>query len=149
MSLLDFVRIINANQNFKIHDDFKFVGFEDMTFEAMDADVALPTSMEIFAEVKISYDGEPPESYKALNLIIGDWVEKNVDTLSDIIHSKLKEHVEKNYPDSDTKELDDTETTALWMDQLDYMPRIDSDKNEITIEIELVLHAEPLGENNE
>jgi len=146
MSLLDFVRIINASQNFKIHDDFKFVNFEDMTFEAMDADVTLPTSMEIFAEMKISYKGEPPESYKALNLMIGDWVEKNTDSLSDTIHSKLKEHVIKNYPDSDMADLEDPETTAIWLDQLDYMPEIDSDKNEITIEIELVLHAEPIEE---
>jgi hypothetical protein len=149
MSLLDFVRIINSSQNFKIHDDFKFMNFEDMTFENMDADVALPTSMEIFAEMIISYDGEPPESYKALNLMIGDWVETHVDALSTVIHEKLKEHVDKNYPDSDKTDLDDEENTALWMDQLDYMPQIDQDKNEITIEIELVLNAEPLEENND
>jgi hypothetical protein len=149
MSLLDFVRIINSTQNFKIHDDFKFVDFEDMTFETMDANVTLPTSMEIFAEIKISYDGEPPESYKALNLIIGDWVEKNVDSLSNVIHGKHKEHVDKNYPDSDTTDLNDEETTALWMDQLDYMPQINEDKKEIAIEIELVLHAEPLEEEKD
>jgi hypothetical protein len=144
--LLDFIRIINSTQNFKIHDEFEFISFDDMTFETMDADVTLPTSMEIFAEIRISYDGEPPESYKALNLIIGDWVEKNVDALSDVVHSKLKDHVSKNYPDSNTADLDDEETTAIWMDQLDYMPKIDTEKNKMTIEVELVLHAEPLEE---
>jgi hypothetical protein len=147
MSLLDFVRIINSSQNFKIHDDFKFMNFEDMTFENMDADVALPTSMEIFAEVVISYDGEPPESYKAFNLIIGDWVESHVDVLSEVIHNKLKEHVDKNYPECDKTDLDDKENTAIWMDQLDYMPQINEDKREITIEVELVLNAEPLEED--
>ena len=149
MSLLDFVRIINSSQNFKIHDDFKFMNFEDMTFENMDADVTLPTSMEIFSEIVISYDGEPPESYKALNLIIGDWVESHVDELSTVIHGKLKEHVDKNYPDSDKTDLDDEENTAIWMDQLDYMPQINEDKKEITIEIELVLNAEPLEDDND
>jgi hypothetical protein len=145
--LLDFVRIINAAQNFKISDKFEFVQFEDMTFEGSDETVALPTPMEVFAEIKVFFDGEPPESYKALNLMIGDWVEKHLDPLTVVIHDKLKGHIDKEYPESDVSDLDNSESTSIWTDQLDYMPRIYDDN--IIIEIELVLHAEPLEEKHD
>jgi len=142
--MLEFVRIIKAAQNFNISDKFEFIQFDDMTFEDETASVSLPTSMEIFAEMKIFYDGELPESYKALNLMIRDWVEKHIDHLSTVIHDKLKNHVNKKYPDSDVTDLDDEETTVIWTDQLDYMPRVDEKNNFMVIDIELVLHAESL-----
>jgi hypothetical protein len=148
--MLEFVRIIKAAQNFNISDKFEFIQFDDMTFEDETENVSLPTSMEIFAEMKISYDGELPESYKALNLMIGDWVEKHIDPLSTVIHENLKDHVNKNYPDSDVSDLDDDETTVIWTDQLDYMPRVDENSKTIVIDVELVLHAEPLeGEDDD
>jgi hypothetical protein len=132
--MLEFVRIIKAAQNFNISDKFEFIQFDDMTFEDETENVSLPTSMEIFA----------------LNLMIGDWVEKHIDPLSTVIHENLKDHVNKNYPDSDVSDLDDDETTVIWTDQLDYMPRVDENSKTIVIDVELVLHAEPLeGEDDD
>jgi hypothetical protein len=148
--LLDFIRMVNASQSFKIQDKFEFVSFEDVTAEHLDqGDISIPTELDIWAAVKITYDGKPPESYKALNLMIGDWVEAHLSPLTVAIHEELKEHFSENYPESHHEELDQVEDTAIWTDQLDYMPRLDESTKSMIIEIELVLNAEPIEEKPE
>lgn len=144
--MLDFIKVSSAQQNFKIRDDFEFVAFDDMTSEGMTEDSSVPQELEIWAAVKINYEGIIPDSYKVLNLIIGDWVNSHVDPLTKAIHGQLKGHFQAIYPGSDHSELDDAEKSTIWTEQLEYMPRIDDDLKSIVIEIELVLPTEPVGE---
>ena len=141
MLTLDLIRAINASKTFKIKDDFKFVEFNDISGEAVTETEPTPDQLEIWAGVEISYDGEIPESYKALNLLIGDWVETHEDELTKTIHTELKNHLEENYPQAELPDLDNGDS-SIWLDQLDYMPRVDREDNSMVIEIELVLQAE-------
>lgn len=145
MLLTDFVRIVNAAEKFKIKDDFEFISFDDISHETGGLGHE-PDSIEIWAAVKIFYDGKLPESYKTLNLIIGDWVEKNNKELTEVLHIELKGHIEEKYEDSNTDNLDEFDSSAIWLDQLDYMPSEVEDEKALIIEIELVLHAEPIEE---
>lgn len=139
---MDFIRIINASQKFKIKDDFEFIEFEDIVGEEHDQDETVPQSLEIWAVVKVPYEGEMPESYKALNLMIGDWAEKNEAPLTKELHEKLKGHLQKTFPEGDVSDLDQLDNSVVWLDQLDYMPIVDENTSTMTIEIELVLNVE-------
>jgi hypothetical protein len=143
--LIDYIRQVHAAQNFKIKDDFEFLDFDDIT-QDLKGDKEVPEHIEIWAAVKIKYGGKAPESYKILNLTIGDWVATNEKALTKIIHEKLKGHFSEAYPDSDTSEVHAESDSAIWLDQLDYMPRVDEKENSIIIEIELVLETEPVDE---
>jgi len=144
--LIDYIRQVHAKQSFKIKDDFELLDFDDITSEAMDVKSEVPEHIEIWAAVQIKYDGTPPESYKILNLTIGDWVATNEKALTDAIHKKLKGHFETFYPNSDASAIDAESDSAIWLDQLDYMPRVNEDDKNIIIEIELVLEAEAVEE---
>lgn len=148
--LVDYIRQIHAKQRFKIKDDFKFIEFHDVRTEGItEREITetspVPDDVEIWAAVQIFYSGQVPESYKAINLIIGDWVLEHDKELTETIHKVLKDHFEKNYPGTDTSELDG-EDSVIWFDQLDYMPRINPDDKSIIIEVELVMDTEALGE---
>jgi len=145
MLLTDFIRVVNAADKFKIKDDFEFISFDDISHETGGLGHE-PDSLEIWAAVKIFYDGKLPDSYKTLNLIIGDWVEKRNKELTDVLHSELKGHFQEKYEDSNTDNLDDPDNSAIWLDQLDYMPSDVEGEKALTIEIELVIHAEPIEE---
>jgi len=140
--LVDYLRLVHAKQTLQLQDEFEFIEFEDITGEGLTEDSPIPDELEMFAIIKIPYKGEIPESYKALNLTIGDWVEEHESTLTPIIHGKLKEYFATYYPESDWTELDNGDS-AIWTDQLDYMPRVEADTKTIVVEIELVLHTEP------
>jgi hypothetical protein len=144
----DFIRIVNAAKNFKIKDDFEFISFDDITQEDVENGDS-PETIDIWAAVKISYNGKMPESYKALNLMIGDWVEKNLSSLTEVLHKELRGHFEEHYPESNSEDLESLDESVVWTDQLDYMPAKSSeDEKSLVIEIELVLHAEPVGEED-
>jgi len=140
--LLDYIRQIHAAQNFIIKDNFEFIEFEDVTLQDIVEHQAVPESIELWGVVKVYYDGQIPESYKVLNLMIGDWVEKNTEKLTELLHKELKAHFQEHYPESDISELDQIDDSAIWGDQLDYMPVVNPNDQTMTIEIELVLHAE-------
>lgn len=143
--LIDYIRQVYAKQKFKIKDDFKFIEFDDISREGITETSPVPDQVEIWAAVEIYFEGEAPESYKVLNLMIGDWVTENEERLTKVIHDRLREYFNEYYPNSDPSSLQD-EGSAIWLDQLDYMPRIDEDTNEIIIEIELVMDTEPLND---
>lgn len=143
--LIDFVRKINAEQKFRIKDEFEFVEFSDEATSGRSGLESDESELDIIAVIKIKFDGEPPESYKVLNLIIGDWVEQHIDNLTPVIHNKLKDHFNKFYPGSDINDLDE-EDTAIWTDQLDYLPSIETVDNSMLIDIELVLDCESIEE---
>lgn len=141
--LVEFVRMVHAAKEFKLDDKFEFIEFVDV--EAEDDGIAgqepIPDQFEIWATIKTHYTGKVPSTYKALNLVIWDWVEKHEDDLNKAIIDELKTHFEEKYPGTDTDDLNG-EDSVIWEDQLDYMPRIDSDRKEIIIEIELVMDTE-------
>lgn len=144
----DFIRIINAAKSFKIKDDFEFISFDDISQEDVENGDS-PETIDIWAAVKIFYDGKLPESYKALNLMIGDWVEKHLNSLSEVLHKELRGHFKEHYPESDSEELEQLDESAVWTDQLDYMPAKSSeDEKSLVIEVELILHAEQIEELN-
>ena len=140
--IIDYVRLVNAAKKFKIKDNFEFISLDDVSSEHIEEHQAVPDLLEIWAAVKIFYLGEVPESYKSLNLIIGDWVNNNIKPLTEVLHTELKKHFKEFYKDSSLEDLDDVEETSIWTDQLDYMPIIDEKKKSFIIEVELVLHAE-------
>ncbi len=144
----DFIRIINAAKNFKIKDDFEFISFDDISDEDVKNGDS-PETIDIWAAVKIFYDGKLPDSYKALNLMIGDWVEKHLNSLTEVLHKGLRDHFKEHYPDSNSEDLEQLDESAVWTDQLDYMPAKSSeDEKSLVIEIELVLHVEQIEELN-
>ena len=145
--LIDFVRKINAEQNFRILDQFEFIELSDAAAEGVSELSSVPDVLDIISVIKVHYDGQAPESYKVLNLMIGDWVEQHLDELTKVIHEKLKGHFQEYYPNSDISDMDE-EDTAIWTDQLDFLPTMESD-NAMLIDIELILHAEPTGEEKE
>ena len=144
--LIDYIRQVYASKKFNIENDFEFIEFDDITSEGISEKEPTPEAVEIWAAVKVSFKGELPESYKVLNLMIGDWVAKKETDLTKVLHKNLAEHFKKNYPDSDASGIEDSEDSAIWLDQLDYMPRVDEDNKSLTIEIELVLDTEPISE---
>lgn len=139
--LLDYIRQIQASQNFKISDDIKFIEFDDLTNEGLEEGEE-PDQLEIWAGIQIKFDGDVPESYRTLNYIIGEWVDRHRDELTKVIQEHLVEHAKSFYDDSEV----DLEDTMIWEDQLDYMPRIDYENKKIIIDVELVLITEPLEE---
>ncbi len=144
--LLDYIRQVYASQKFSLENDAEFVEFDDITPEGISEKEPTPEAVEIWAAVKVPFKGEIPESYKVLNLMIGDWVAEKETELTKMLHEKLVEHFKKNYPDSDASEVENSEDSAIWLDQLDYMPRVEEDEKSMIIEIELVLDTEPISE---
>jgi hypothetical protein len=140
--LIDFIRQVYANKNFKIKDNFEFVEFDDLSPETTKEESPVPEQIEIWAAIKIFFDGKTPDSYKVLNLTIGDWVAVHDRDLIKVLHQKLKEHFIAAYPNSDTSEVHEESESSIWEDQLDYMPRIDEKEQSMIIEIELVLDSE-------
>ena len=146
--LIDYIRQINAKQKFKLKDDFKFIEFDDVVTEGItDRDIKetspVPDDVEVWAAIQTNYEGKVPESYKALNLIIGDWVVEHEKELTKAIHDELKRHFEEKYPGTDTSDLDGDDS-VIWFDQLDYMPRVNASDKSIIIEVELVMDTEAL-----
>lgn len=141
--MVEFVRMVHAAKEFKLSDDFEFVEFNDVELNEgeIKAQDPVPDQVEIWAAIKLNYSGKIPPTYKSLNLVIWDWVEKHENELNKVIVDELKKHFEENYPESDTEELDNGDS-VIWEDQLDYMPRISPDQKEIIIEVELVLDTE-------
>jgi len=143
--LIDFVRMVKAaSEGFVMGDDFEFIKFEDFTDAQISETQASPEHIEIVAQIKVPFTGTPPDSYKVLNLMISDWEEKNLAKLTDIIHSHLRQHIGKHYPGSDHTALENLSETAIWTDQIDFMPDIDEDKKFMLIDIDLVLEGEPI-----
>ena len=137
--ILDYMRLVNAAKKFKLRNDFEFLSFDDISLDYI-KEGEVPDHLEIWASVRIHFDGEIPESYKALNLLIGDWVEQHEDELTEVIHEKLKDHVADKYPNA-SHDLDFGDS-SIWLDQLDYMPRSEEGSDALEIEMELVLDVD-------
>lgn len=145
--ITDIIRIAKAKQSFKIKDNFEFVEFEDVSLREFTPEIKptspIPDTVEMWAAVKIFYEGKLPDRYKTLNYIIGDWVEENEKELNKVLAEKLAEHFKEYYPESEP-DLEGEDSSSIWIDQLDFMPRVDEKSKNIIIEIELILNTEPL-----
>jgi len=143
-----------ASKNFKLKE-VQFVEFTDIgkcdvsqsltvdKGEGSSASIIFDKDMfEIVAELKLKFDGESPKSYRVLNSMLMDWVDDNESDLKKIINPKLKEFLNKEYPDIDTSDLDEDFDDYIWEDQVDYSPEIDEENSEIHFTLELVLNVE-------
>ena len=141
--LLDYVRSVEAAKRFRLTDSFDFIGFDDLSDVRM-PEPDKPMDLEVYAKIRIPWSGDPPESNRILNILIADWVDKNLNQLTKVIHENLKGHITEKHPGAEHEGLDQTEDTAVWTDQSEYMPDVDEDKKTMDVELELVLDAEPV-----
>ena len=143
-----------ASKNFKL-TDVEFLGFTDIGKADITHTVTVDKGdsgqhntifdadmFEIVADLKIKYEGNPPESYRVLNSMIMDWVDDNENDLKKSINPEIKLFLEKEYPEIDTTDLDEDFDDYIWEDQVDYHPSIEEDKEEIYFTLELVLSVE-------
>jgi hypothetical protein len=138
--VLDYIRKIVASEKFCLSDEATFLKFEKVVEE----DPEVPDEIDIWAVMQVKFEGEIPESYRALNLMLWDWVEKNYKILTMQLHDELKNFITEHYPQADHSSLDTVDDSVIWEDQLDYMPIVNEEDKTLTIEIELVLHTEPV-----
>jgi hypothetical protein len=134
-----------ASENFKLKD-VKFDGFEKINIEeenkVIDDQEDYEVYMEIWANLSVKYDGNPPESYRVLNKIIQDWVDDNESEIKKIVNPKLISFLKDSYKDIDVSDLNQDFDDYIWEDQVDYMPDIDEKNNNISFVIELVLEVD-------
>jgi hypothetical protein len=143
-----------ASKNFSIKDveflNFTDIGKSDITHSVsidkggeQDDQLIFDADMfEIVADLKIKYEGNPPESYRVLNSIIMDWVDDNEKDLKNTLNPELKGFLNKEYPEIDTSDLDEDFDDYIWEDQVDYHPSIEEEAQAIHFTLELVLSVE-------
>lgn len=143
-----------ASKNFKLKD-VEFIGFDDIgksdvkhtvTVEKNDnigMGVIFDADMfEVVADLKINFEGNPPESYRVLNSMIMDWVDDNEGSLKKILNPELKGFLEKEYPEVDTSDLDEDFDDYIWEDQVDYNVSMGEEEGYIYFTLDLVLSVE-------
>lgn len=131
-----------ASRNFRLKD-VEFLGFESIdetTVQSVtDGDEDMYAQVDVWAKMRISFEGAVPESYRVLNAAIMDWVEEHEGDLKGEINPKLIPYLKKTYSDIDVSDLDEDFDDYIWEDQVDYMPDVDEEKGAIDFELELVL----------
>lgn len=133
---------VAASRNFRLKDA-EFLGFDSIDETTVgtirDGDIDMYAQVDVWAKVRLSYEGALPESYRVLNAAVMDWVEDHEGDLKKEINPKLKAYLEKSYDDLDLSDLDEDFDDYIWEDQVDYMPDVDEDKGTIDFQIELVI----------
>lgn len=143
-----------ARKNLKLKD-VSFVDFDSIDLEEMDASITeadlqdFSASVEVSANLKITYEGELPESYRILNSMLQDWVDDHDEELKKVINPKLIPFLKEHYKDVDVSDLKEDFDDYIWEDQVDYMPEIDEDKKEIKFVVDLVLEVEEKEEDGD
>jgi hypothetical protein len=143
-----------ASKNLKLKD-VSFVDFDSIDLEEMDASITeadlqeFSASVEVSANLKITYDGVLPESYRILNSMLQDWVDDHDEELKKVINPKLIPFLKEHYKDVDVSDLKEDFDDYIWEDQVDYMPEIDEDKKEIKFVVDLVLEVEEQEEDGD
>jgi hypothetical protein len=135
-----------AAENFKLKD-VSFVDFDSIDIDELSTvdpkNVAdFSASVEVSANLCLTYDGTPPESYRVLNSMIQDWVEDHDADLKKIINPKLLPFIKERYKDIDASDLSEDFDDYVWEDQVDYMPELDEESKTIKFMVELVLEVE-------
>jgi len=151
MSTVQAMRVLAAS-NFKL-TNVTFVGFESIdetkVEQASDDDEDMFAQLDVWADMSIGYEGEPPDSYRVLNAAIMDWVEEHDEDLKKVINPKLIPFIKGRYPDVDVSDLKEDFDDYIWEDQVDYMPDVDEESKTIKFSIELVLDIEDHEGNEE
>jgi len=143
-----------ASKNLKLKD-VSFVDFDSIDLEEMDASITeadlqeFSASVEVSVNLKITYDGVLPESYRILNSMLQDWVDDHDEELKKVINPKLIPFLKEHYKDVDVSDLKEDFDDYIWEDQVDYMPEIDEDKKEIKFVVDLVLEVEEQEEDGD
>jgi len=143
MSAVQAMRVA-AEANFRL-GDVSFEGFDSVqetVVEAHDDGDESLVQFDIWADMKIAYEGEPPDSYRVLNAVIMDWVEEHDEDLKKVINPKLIPFIKGRYPDVDVSDLKEDLDDYIWEDQVDYMSQVDEEAKTIKFSIELVLDIE-------
>jgi len=145
-----------ASENFKIKD-LKFLEFD--TVKAIELSSSVETDdeedqeethqLDVWVDMSLKYEGVPPQSYRTLNAMIMDYVDENEENIKKEVNPKLKDFLNKMYPEVDTSDLDEDFDDYIWEDQVDYMPELDESNNEVRFSIELVLDVEDYEDENE
>lgn len=141
-----------ASDNFKLKDvrfnDFEAIDYEEVVKTVSKTDLSdFEAQLEVWANLTLSYQGEPPDSYRVLNGMIQDWVEENEDDIKKIVNPKLIPYLKEQFKEIDTSDLQDDFDDYIWEDQVDYMPEVDEDKKEIRFTVELVLDIDESEED--
>lgn len=152
MSTVQTMKVL-ASSNFKLKD-VSFEGFESIEEtrieERHNSEEDMFAQLDVWANMKISYEGNLPDSYRVLNAAIMDWVEEHDEELKKVINPKLIPFIKGRYPDVDISDLREDFDDYIWEDQVDYMPEVDEDTKTIKFSIELVLDIdEPNDEDDE
>lgn len=145
-----------AANNFKL-GAVEFNDFEDINELQMqkvveedgEQDLETTNQFDIWADLSIKYEGNPPESYRVLNSMIMDWVDDNEQNLKKIINPRLNKFLQEKYKDIDSSELDENFDDFIWEDQVDYMPEINEDEKTIDFKLELILEIEEVEEEGD
>jgi hypothetical protein len=143
-----------AAKNFKFKDvsfvDFDSIDAEDLNAAITDAGLQESVaSIEASANLKLGYEGEPPDSYRVLNGMLQDWVDDHDEDLKKVINPKLMSYLKEHYEGADLSDLKEDFDDFIWEDQVDYMPEIDEDKKEIKFTVDLVLEVEDVIDDDD
>jgi hypothetical protein len=134
-----------AAENFKLNEA-SFVGFDNVDIEEENSvennEEEFSADIEVWANIKIKYEGTPPDSYRVINRMLQDWVDDHEDDLKKMINPKLLDFLKEKYENLDVSDLNQDFDDYIWEDQVDYMPDIDEDGKTITFTVELVLEIE-------
>lgn len=141
-----------AEKNFKLGEvrfkDFEKIDVEETSMEKAGEGLEdYGADIEVWANMVVGYEGDPPESYRVLNGMIQDWVDDHDDDLKKIINPKLISFLKDQFKDIDTSDLNEAFDDYVWEDQVDYMPEIDEDKKEIEFTLEMVLEVDQTDED--
>jgi hypothetical protein len=142
---------IRAANNFKLKD----VSFVD--FDSIDIDETVQSSpeiqefeadIEVLSNLQLTYEGEPPESYRVLNGMLQDWVEDHKEDLRKVINPKLIPFLKEKYPSADMSDLHEDLDDYIWDEQVDYTPDIDEDKKLINFTVEINIDVESVEDDD-
>jgi len=152
MSTVQAMKVLAAS-SFRL-GEVTFEGFESLeetkVESAQDGEEESFAQLDVWADMRIGYEGDPPDSYRVLNAAVMDWVEENDEALKKVINPKLIPFIKGRYPDVDVSDLHEDFDDYIWEDQVDYMPEVDEETKTIKFSIELVLDIEdPDDEDDE
>jgi hypothetical protein len=144
-----------AAENFKFKDA-SFVDFEEISLQELSQSIEseqdiedFSVQLDVIANMKIAFEGNPPDSYRVLNGMIQDWVDDHDEDLKKVINPKLIPYLKEHYKNIDVSDITEDFDDYIWEDQVDYMPDIDESKKEIQFSIELVIEIEESEEDDE
>jgi hypothetical protein len=145
-----------AAMKLKAADNFKLKDVSFVDFEAIDIDEVVQSDpkvdsfeaeVDILANMRLSYDGVPPESYRVLNGMIQDWVEDHKEAVRKAINPKLFSFLKEKYPNADLSDLHEDFDDYIWDEQVDYTPDVNEKEKVIDFTLEIVLDVEDVDDD--